>query len=246
MINLDGITFGFAGDGPPVFDSFTWHVGKGEPWSVTGPSGCGKSTLLLLLAGLLKPQRGTVRIGGRPLQHPSGRTGLILQDYELLPWATVLENVMLGPRLQAGRPVPGRDAALAWLERLGIRDLARRYPREISGGQRQRAAIARTLLLEPELVLMDEPFSALDAANREALQQLTLDMCAERRITLIVVTHNVEEACLLGRHILLLAGMPNRHPDVISNPHAAGTAGAAGEAHAAACARLRERLREVL
>ena len=93
---------------------------------------------------------------------------------------------------------------------------------------------------------MDEPFSALDAANREALQQLTLDMCAERRITLIVVTHNVEEACLLGRHILLLAGMPNRHPDVISNPHAAGTAGAAGEAHAAACARLRERLREVL
>lgn len=244
MIDLDGITFGYPGNRAPVFDAFTWHVGPGESWAIAGPSGCGKSTLLLLLAGLLSPQRGVVRYRGQPLRRPSGRIGLVLQDYELLPWATVLENVLLGPRLQAARPGPGRPEALAWLDRLGIRDLAHRFPREISGGQRQRAAIARTLVLEPELVLMDEPFSALDAVNREALQHLTLEMCAERHITLIVVTHNVEEACLVGQQILVLSGVPNGRPVVMPTPHATGRDGLADPAYVAACIRLRDRLRE--
>jgi len=243
MIDLDGITFGYSGNRPPVFDSFTWNVGAGETWAVTGPSGCGKSTLLLLLAGLLKPQSGTVCFGGQPLQGPSGRTGLVLQDYELLPWATILQNVMLGLRLRTHPPATGKEDALAWLDRLGIRDIAHRLPHEISGGQRQRAAIVRALMLEPELVLMDEPFSALDAPNREALQQLTLDMCAERRITLIVVTHNVEEACLMGQQILVLSDATNRHPAVLPNTHATGGAGLADPALAATCVRLKERLR---
>ncbi len=232
MIELSDVTFAYPGQ-PPVFERFSWHGERGEVWAVLGPSGCGKSTLLMLLAGLLHPQAGEVVIDGERIVRPRPRTGLILQEYGLLPWATVQDNVRLGLRIRRfygpdGRHVP-RDERLDpaeaqarvehWLARLGIAEVAAKYPGQISGGQRQRAAIARTLVLDPDLVLMDEPFSALDAPTREGLQALTLTLCEEAGVTVALVTHNIEEAAFVGQRVLLLTQPPNRQAYIIANPH---------------------------
>jgi NitT/TauT family transport system ATP-binding protein len=201
---------------------------------VVGPSGCGKSTLLYLLAGLRRPTGGEIRVGGVHLVRPRPRTGLILQDYGLLPWATVAQNAALGLRVRRfygpdGRHAPEgerlEDAEVArrvdfWLGRLGIGGLAGKYPSQISGGQRQRAAIARTLAMNPDLLLMDEPFSSLDALTREDLERLTLELQAETGLATIIVTHNIEEAVYLGHRLLLLLQPPHRVPVVVENPDA--------------------------
>jgi ABC-type nitrate/sulfonate/bicarbonate transport system ATPase subunit len=233
MIQLEGVTFAYP-RGKPVFEEFSWRAARGEAWAVIGPSGCGKSTLLYLLAGLRQPDAGIVAIAGQPVTRPRPETGLILQDHGLLPWATVADNARLGLTIRGfygpdGRHAP-RGSALAtreveeriaaWLERLGIAGLADQYPAQISGGQRQRTAIARTLALEPDLLLMDEPFSALDAPTREDLQNLTVTLRQEASLTTVIVTHNIEEAVFLGKHILVLGEPPNRTPHVIANPDA--------------------------
>jgi NitT/TauT family transport system ATP-binding protein len=152
---------------------------------------------------------------------------LILQDYGLLPWSTVRENVELGLRVRTFYGEDGKHAPLNfqpeynvpyWLERLGIDEVAGKFPSQISGGQRQRTAIARTLALEPDLLLMDEPFSSLDAITRGDLQNLTLNLCAEQNLTLVIVTHAIEEAVSLGKKVLLLGEAPNRTPHVFENP----------------------------
>jgi NitT/TauT family transport system ATP-binding protein len=204
-------------------------VERGETWAILGSSGSGKTTLLYLLAGLQRPTTGEVLIDGQPLTRPRPRTGLILQDYGLLPWATVRQNAELGLKV---RNFYGADGVhtpqdyspernvTPWLERLGIAPFAEKFPSQISGGQRQRAAIARTLALQPDLLLMDEPFSSLDAVIREDLQALTLELCAEQRITLVIVTHNIEEAISMGRKILLLGRPPNKQARIFENPNA--------------------------
>jgi NitT/TauT family transport system ATP-binding protein len=158
---------------------------------------------------------------------------LILQDYGLLPWSTVRENVELGLRVRKfygddGKHVPVNfqpgNTVPYWLGRLGIDSVADKYPSQLSGGQRQRTAIARTLALEPDLLLMDEPFSSLDAVTREDLQNLTLSLCEEKNLTLIVVTHAIEEAVVLGKKILLLDNAPTCMPRIFANPNA-GTTG---------------------
>jgi len=257
MIALHGVTFAYDGHAP-VFMDFSWRVGVGEIWSVLGPSGCGKSTLLLLLAGLLHPQGGTIQIGGDPIERPRPRTGFILQEYGLLPWATIHDNVALGLRIRRfygpdGRHVP-QDEDVAglevqtrvhhWLSRLDIEELAEKYPGQISGGQRQRAAIARTLALQPDLLLMDEPFSSLDAPTRESLQVLTLELCEEVGLTVVLVTHNIEEAAFMGQKILMLADPPNQHARVIENPHMADEVYRCARAYQRACSSLRERIDE--
>ncbi len=233
MIKLQDLTFAYPSQ-PPLFAAFTWHVAADEAWAVIGPSGCGKSTLLYLLAGLRHPSSGEVRIGGERLARPRPRTGLILQDYGLLPWATVAENAALGLRVRrfygpdgrhapAGEQMPKDEVARRvdfWLERLGIAELRDQYPAQISGGQRQRTAIARTLVMNPDLLLMDEPFSSLDALTREDLERLTLELRAETGVTTVVVTHNIEEAVYLGRRLLLLRQPPHHEPLVIDNPEA--------------------------
>jgi NitT/TauT family transport system ATP-binding protein len=183
--------------------------------------------LLYLLAGLQFPTSGQISIDGQPLARPRPRTGLILQDYGLLPWATVRQNAELGLKV---RNFYGADGVhtpqdyrpernvTPWLERLGIAAIADKYPSQISGGQRQRAAIARTLALQPDLLLMDEPFSSLDAVIRADLQSLTLELCAESGITLVIVTHNIEEAAAMGQQILLLHEPPNRKAQIFENP----------------------------
>ncbi|MCL4534233.1 MAG: ABC transporter ATP-binding protein [Bacteroidetes bacterium] len=218
MIEVDRITFGY-GDGP-LFHDFDWSVGAGESWTVIGPSGCGKTTILYLLAALRKPQRGSVRIAGQELRRPRRQTGLILQDYGLLPWASARENVALGLRLRH-EPAARREATVTrWLERLGLGEVAGHYPQQLSGGQRQRVAIARTLAVDPDLLLMDEPFSSLDALTREELQDLVVDLGIEGSMTVVLVTHSIEEAVYLGRRILVLPSPPIERAHIVANPEA--------------------------
>ncbi len=203
-------------------------------WAILGPSGCGKTTLLYLLAGLQQATSGRILVNDLPTMRPRASTGLILQDHGLLPWSTVRANATLGLRIGKlyrnkegvegqARPYPPNlplDEADAWLERLGIKQYADKYPAQLSGGQRQRVAIARTLSLRPDLLLMDEPFSALDIVIREDLQNLVVDIQAELGVTTIIVTHSVDEAAYLGRKILMLGRPPNRQATVIDNPGA--------------------------
>jgi ABC-type nitrate/sulfonate/bicarbonate transport system ATPase subunit len=226
MICLESLTYAYSKDSP-VFQNFTWQAGRGESWAVLGPSGCGKTTLLYLLAGLRFPAAGQVIIDGQPLVRPRPHTGLILQDYGLLPWATVRQNAELGLRIRTFYGPDGKHAPKdfrpsvavdPWLERLGLTDQADKFPGQISGGQRQRTAIARTLALQPDLLLMDEPFSSLDAPTRETLQNLTLELVSEHNLTLVIVTHAIEEAAILGRKILLLGQPPNTNALVIDSP----------------------------
>jgi ABC-type nitrate/sulfonate/bicarbonate transport system ATPase subunit len=214
VIDVEHVSFAYAG-GRPIFDDFSWSVSRGDTWAVLGPSGYGKSTLLYLVAGLRAPTAGVVRVDGHPLARPRPRTGLILQDFGLLPWATCEENVSLGLRIHGFYGPDGKHAPLdrrpgdieqtrdRWLARLGLESVRRQYPGQLSGGQRQRTAIARTLALNPDLLLMDEPFASLDAPTREGLQNLTLELQSEQQLTTTVVTHSIEEAAFLGRKILL-------------------------------------------
>ncbi len=253
MIQTRDVNFAYPRSAP-LFDRFSWSVARGETWAVLGASGCGKSTLLMLLAGLLRPQAGEIHIGDALLTRPRPRTGLILQEYGLLPWATVRQNAALGLDIRRfygpdGRHAPADerldDAAArveAWLARLGITEIAGQYPGQISGGQRQRTAIARTLALNPDLLLMDEPFSSLDAPTREGLQTLTLDLCAEHGLTVILVTHAIEEATFVGQKILLLHPPPIQQAIVIENPHAPADAYRRSAQYQAICAQLRVQL----
>jgi ABC-type nitrate/sulfonate/bicarbonate transport system ATPase subunit len=247
MIDIQNLDFAYPGQIAPLFDKFTWRVERGEFWAVIGPSGCGKSTLLHLIVGMRAASGGAITVNGEtvPRKKNRGKTGLVLQDYGMLPWATVRENVELGLRIRGfygqshPRPFPppsttgegAREGVRSarndtsrvdfWLNRFGLAAQHDNYPARISGGQRQRAAIARTLVLEPDVLLMDEPFSALDAPTREDLEQLTLDLQAETKTTTVFVTHNIEEAVFLGQNILVLSAPPHRPPArVVENPGA--------------------------
>lgn len=226
MIQIESLTYQYQ-DGPQVFDNFNWHINPGEAWVILGPSGCGKSTLLYLIAGLSFPQSGMIKIDGLQLTRPRPKSGLILQDYGLMPWATVKENAELGLKVRSfygpdGTHAPIEDQYLLnvgyWLDRLGLAGLVDKFPGQLSGGQRQRTAIARTLVLNPDLLLMDEPFSSLDAPTRESLQLLTLELVSEKNLTLLLVTHSIEEAAFMGKKILLLSTPPNRISQIIDNP----------------------------
>jgi NitT/TauT family transport system ATP-binding protein len=248
MIRLESLTYAYSSQ-PAIFDGFNWSAGRGEAWAVLGPSGCGKTTLLYLLAGLRFPTSGRLLIDGQPLERPRPHTGLILQDYGLLPWATVRQNAELGLRVRAFYGPDGKHAPQdfqpgvdldPWLKRLGLADLQRQYPWQISGGQRQRTAIARTLALQPDLLLMDEPFSSLDAPTRQSLQNLILELWTEQQLTLVIVTHAIEEAAILGHKILLLGNPPNTQAEVIENPGATRVDFRDSDEYNRLCRRLRQ------
>ena len=258
MIELRDVTFAYSKQ-PPVFGGYSWHARAGEAWAVIGPSGCGKSTLLYLIAGLRQPSGGQVLVHGQPVPRPRASTGLILQDYGLLPWATVRDNVALVMRIGhfyrnkanpvgSPRPYPRADIAPAqvdgWLTRLGIAELRDKYPSQISGGQRQRTAIARSLVGQPSLLLMDEPFSSLDALTREDLQRLVVELRGETGVTTVAVTHNIEEAVFLGQRILVLGRAPNTEARVIENPAAGDPEYRGQPAYLAKCTELRSALAE--
>ncbi|ADL08100.1 ABC transporter ATP-binding protein [Thermosediminibacter oceani] len=193
-------------------------VEKGGIVAVIGPSGCGKSTLLYTLAGIIKEFKGEVLIDKTPIDARKHRIGLVLQDYGLLPWKNVIENSLLGLRVKKKITKTDRDYAEYILSRMGLSGLFTRYPGELSGGQRQRVAIARAFILKPDILLMDEPFSALDAITREEMQDLFLDVWESDSISTVFVTHSTEEAMYLGKKIAVMTGPPGRIVKTFDNP----------------------------
>ncbi len=216
---LGGVTFAYPG-GTAVLRNFSLEVSEGESLAVIGPSGCGKTTLLYILAGLRLPSAGTITVAGEPIVGPRRDIGLILQDHGLLPWETALNNVGMGLRLRSMRGREWRAEAQLWLDRLGLGDLARRYPGQLSGGQKQRVAIARTLAVSPTLLLMDEPFSALDALTRGTLQLLALNLGIAQGRSAVLITHDINEAVTLGNRILIMGGGPDEPTTIVDNPGA--------------------------
>jgi NitT/TauT family transport system ATP-binding protein len=234
MIAVNQLSKTFDPRSGPVIQGLSFSLASGSTMAVIGPSGCGKTTLLYILAGLTRPSDGRVEIdssdpaAGRPSgphhDHSSpqaskrGETAFILQDFGLFPWKTVAQNIALGLRLRNTPKQRCLDVTAALLDELGLNGLGRRFPVQLSGGQKQRVAIARALATDPALLLMDEPFSSLDALSREHLQTTMLEMWRRRRLTYIIVTHSVEEAVFLGRTILVLSDRPARLKALIDNP----------------------------
>jgi ABC-type nitrate/sulfonate/bicarbonate transport system ATPase subunit len=189
------------------------HPGRGEFVSILGPSGSGKSTILRLIAGLSPHHpctEGTVRVGGRPVAGPGADRGMVFQDYTSFDHLTVEDNVAFGLACQGVARDEQRARARAWIGKMGLdvdRD-ASKYPHQLSGGMRQRVAIARTLILSPRIILMDEPFGALDPATRFAMQDLLVSLWREQHASVFFVTHSIEEAVYLGDRVLVLSGSP--------------------------------------
>ena len=193
-----------------ALDGFNLSVERGEVVAIIGPNGCGKSTFLRVAAGLLAPQRGSVTLDDRPIVGPDPRVGLVFQEPRLLPWRSVADNVTY-PLELAGWPRDRRDERLATLlDLVGLSESARARPSQLSGGMRQRAAIARALALEPEVLLLDEPFSALDALTRERFNLELLELWERTGSTIVIVTHSIPEAILLADRVVVMTPRPGR------------------------------------
>lgn len=200
-----------------ALDKISVDIKTGDIYTFIGPSGCGKSTFLYVLSGILTDYAGTVRIDGKTVNPRKQRIGLILQNYGLLPWKNVYQNAMLGLKIKNDQAVLD-DYSGFILQQLGIKDLLKRYPKELSGGQQQRVAIARAFIMKPDLLLMDEPFSALDAITREEMQELFLEIWNQNSVTTVFVTHSVDEALYLGSKIVVFSPSPGRILEVVDNP----------------------------
>lgn len=206
-----------------VLEPITMQVAAGTFLAVIGPSGCGKSTLLKILAGFEKPTSGRASIGGKPVAGPTRTAGMVFQEYALLPWKTAYENIELGLKY-SGVPKVKRETIVAeYVELVGLKGFERHYPHELSGGMKQRCALARTLANDPAVLLMDEPFGALDAQTREILQEQLLRIWGETkrwesRKTVLFVTHSIDEAVLLSDRIAIMSARPGKMLGVYDNP----------------------------
>lgn len=212
------LTYSSVGEDIHALADVSFTIPAGEPVALIGPSGCGKSTVLKLIAGLIKPSKGEILLGGAPLEKPRRETALILQDYGLLPWKTVLENAALGLKIAGEKRTVANEKARRALETVGLSAFEKSYPSQLSGGMKQRLAMARALTLESDILLMDEPLSALDALTREELQNTLLGLWRSRGYSQVLVTHSIEEAVILGRRIILMGGKPGTIKEVIDNP----------------------------
>ena len=207
------------GDILTVLDHINLHIAPGERWAVIGPSGCGKSSMLHVLAGLQTVTSGSVQHQGAAHTKPHGEISVILQEYGLFPWKTVEQNVGLPLELQKVPKKEIKTRINEMLAQLKLSEHGRKYPSELSGGQRQRVAIARALIAQPKVLLMDEPFSALDALTRETMQNIVLELCERQNLTLVMVTHNIEEAIFLGQKIAVFSDNSGRISHIADNGH---------------------------
>ncbi|MHB0977290.1 MAG: ABC transporter ATP-binding protein [Candidatus Aquicultorales bacterium] len=246
FVRLDDVSVTYTGHGGEVeaLSGVSLAADKGEAWAVIGPSGCGKSTLLYLMAGLVGPTSGGIAIDGADVDTERRSTSIILQDYGLFPWKTVYENASLGLKIRRYPEDEQRARTERILSELGLSDFADRFPSQLSGGMRQRLALARSLTLEPDLLLMDEPFSSLDALTREELQNNLLAVQKADGITAFLVTHNIEEAAFLGRKIVVLTRRPGRVLEIIDNPGMGSSDYREDADFHATCSRLRQLLKE--
>lgn len=201
--------YGDAEGGVSVFENLSFSVADEEFVVIVGPSGCGKTTLLEMIAGITSPSAGTITVESTPIDRPSPEVAMVFQNFVLLPWMTVLENVAMGLKVQEGMAKePREEIAREWIEKVGLAGYEDSQPSELSGGMQQRVGLARALAVDPQILLMDEPFGALDAQTRDGLQSELLELWSTEQKTVLFVTHDIEEAIYLADRILVLSEKP--------------------------------------
>lgn len=224
LISLEAIDLVYSGDGGEPFSALqdvNLDLNSGDFVCAIGPSGCGKTSLLRVLAGYEPPTRGTVTVAGRPHTKPDAEVGVVFQQPNLFPWLTIAKNVDFGPRMKGVDPQERRQRISRFLEMVGLVEAAKKLPHQLSGGMKQRAAIARALAADPKVILMDEPFGALDAFTRESMQMSLHHIWAKTNKSIFFITHDVEEALLLSTRIILMYANPGRIVEDIANPFVA-------------------------
>ena len=218
FIRAQNITLSFrAKNREPVtaLENFALEVDRGEFVSIVGPSGCGKSTFLNIVLGLVRPESGEIQLNGKTISGPGQERAMVFQEFGLLPWRTVQSNVELGLELK-GIPADDRSSrAMELIKLVGLNGFERHYPHELSGGMKQRVGLARALATEPEVLLMDEPFAALDAQTRDLMQAELLQIWERTRKTVLFVTHSIEEAAYLSDRVVMMTARPGTNKSVL-------------------------------
>jgi ABC-type nitrate/sulfonate/bicarbonate transport system ATPase subunit len=212
-IEIDGLAKQFGA--LRVFQGIDLTIGERESVSIVGPSGCGKTTMLRCIDGLVRPDEGEIRIAGRPVTSPPRGVAVVFQHFGLFPWKTVYENVAYGLRLAGAPKAQIREKVPRFIQLVGLSGFEKAYPYQLSGGMQQRTGLARALAVEPEVLLMDEPFASIDAQTREILQFELLRIWESRPTSMVFVTHSIEEAVLMGDRVVVLRGRPSSVTEVI-------------------------------
>lgn len=221
MIKVENLTKSFVGQDGSVVNALSGvdlTVADNEFLTVLGPSGCGKTTLLKTIAGLIPWNSGEITIDGNPVRGPGPDRAMVFQNFALLPWATVLENVSFGLQLKGVSKSERKAKAASLIEMVGLAGFENKRPNELSGGMQQRVGIARALAVEPQILLMDEPFGAVDEQTRRLLQEELLAIWEQTRLTVVFITHSMEEAVLLGDRVVLMSARPGRIAEIVDVP----------------------------
>ena len=217
-LQIDNVTLRFmpkGADAVTALDGISLDVEEKEFSVIVGPSGCGKSSLLRLVAGLIAPTAGSIRLDGKEVTKPGKDRGMVFQSYTLFPWLTVQENVEFGPKLAGIDAQTRARIARKFLGEVGLDGFERAYPKQLSGGMMQRVALARALANNPEILLMDEPFGALDSQTRSLMQELLLNIWEQSHKTVLFITHDIDEAILLGDRVYVMTARPGRIKEMI-------------------------------
>ena len=217
-----GVTFGSGSERAEVLRDINLEMNLGDFFCVLGASGCGKTTLLRVLAGYQPPTTGSITVSGKRHSKPNADVGVVFQQPNLFPWLSIAKNVEFGSKMQGVAKLDRQKKVAYYLDMVGLVQAAKLLPHQISGGMKQRAAIARTLAAEPKIVLMDEPFGALDALTRESMQSHLQDIWERTQKTIFFITHDVEEALLLSTRIVVMHSRPGRIFKIVENPFAHG------------------------
>jgi len=222
MIRVRGLSKEFGtidnGSGVLALSDIDFEVHDNEFVTIIGPSGCGKTTLLRIIAGLIPFDQGEVTIDGRPVTGPGPERAVVFQSFALMPWADVLANITFGLEVRGAAPEECRDKAKHLIKLVGLEGFEKRLPKELSGGMQQRVGLARALAVDPQILLMDEPFGALDEQTRRLLQEQLLRLWEEQRKTVVFVTHSMDEAVMLGDRVMLMTPRPGRVKEMIDVP----------------------------